>query len=47
MEGEIAQLGLLGFLVTVMNAQKKWFYIVPLDLPRTDEDILERWQNTH
>lgn len=41
-EGEIAQLGLLGFLVTVMNAQKKWFYIVPLDLPRTDEDILEQ-----
>ncbi len=42
MEGEIAQLGLLGFFVTVMNALKKWFYIVPLDLPRTDEDILEQ-----
>ena len=42
MEGEIAQLGLLGFLVTVMNALKKRFYIVPLDLPRTDEDILEQ-----
>ena len=41
-EGEIAQLGLLGFRVTVMNALKKWFYIVPLDLPRTDEDILEQ-----